>query len=56
MDVFTFRLERTPEIVFSHRQKNTDLKCARIATKDLETELMERSRLSDKDVLMEAVA
>lgn len=52
MDEFAVIMDRTPKIVFSNSLKSVDWKSAKLATQDLEEEILELKRHSGKDILI----
>jgi dihydrofolate reductase len=52
MDDFAVAIDNTPKIVFSHTLKNVDWKTAKLATQDLEKEVLELKHQSGKDVFV----
>ncbi|MFC6100279.1 dihydrofolate reductase family protein [Olivibacter domesticus] len=52
MDDFAIAMDNIPKIVFSRTLKNVDWKSAKLASQDLEKEVLERKRQSGKDILV----
>ena len=52
MDDFAIVMDKTPKIVFSHTLKNVDWKSAKLATRDLEEEVLELKQQSGKDIFV----
>lgn len=52
MDDFAVAIDNTPKIVFSRTLKNVDWKSAKLASQDLEKEVMELKQQSGKDVFV----
>lgn len=52
MDDFAVAIDRTPKIVFSSTLKNVDWESAKLATQDLEQEVLELKQQSGKDVFV----
>lgn len=50
MDDFAVAIDNTPKIVFSRTLKNVDWKSARLATQDLEQEVLELKQQPGKDI------
>ena len=52
MDDFALSIDRIPKIVFSHTLKNTEWDSAKLATKEIEKEVIELKHQSGKDILV----
>ncbi|WP_298648269.1 dihydrofolate reductase family protein [uncultured Proteiniphilum sp.] len=52
MDDFAIVMDKTPKIVFSHTLKNVDWKSTKLATRDLEEEVLELKQQSGKDIFV----
>jgi dihydrofolate reductase len=54
MDDFAFAIDKIPKIVFSHTLKNTEWNSVKIATKEIEKEVLELKQQSEsgKDILV----
>lgn len=52
MDDFALAIDSTPKIVFSHTLKNVDWKSAKLASQDLEKEVLELKQQPGKSVLV----
>ena len=52
MDDFALAIDKIPKIVFSHTLKNTGWESAKLATKEIETEVLELKKQSGKDILV----
>ena len=52
MDDFAFAIDKIPKIVFSQTLKNTEWDSARLATKEIEKEVLELKKQSGKDILV----
>ncbi|MBF9255771.1 dihydrofolate reductase family protein [Pontibacter sp. 172403-2] len=54
MDDFALAIDKIPKIVFSHTLKNTEWNSARLATKEIEKEVLELKQQSEssKDILV----
>src|SRR3546814_57474 len=50
MDDFAVAIDNTPKIVFSRTLKNVDWKSAKLASQDLEKEVLELKQQSGKDI------
>lgn len=50
MDQFATAMDRVPKLVFSHTLKHVDWKSARLATRDMETEVSELRQQPGKDI------
>ena len=52
MDDFALAIDSTPKIIFSHTLKNVDWKSAKLASQDLEKEVLELKEQPGKSVLV----
>ena len=52
MDNFALAIDKIPKIVFSHTLKNTEWDSAKLATKEIEKEVLELKQQSGKDILV----
>jgi dihydrofolate reductase len=52
MDDFALAIDSTPKIIFSHTLKNVDWKSAKLASQDLEKEVLELKQQPGKSVLV----
>ena len=52
MDDFALSIDRIPKIVFSQTLKNTEWDSAKLATKEIEKEVLELKQQSGKDILV----
>lgn len=52
MDQFATAMDRVPKLVFSHTLKHVDWESARLATRDMETELSELRQHPGKDIFV----
>lgn len=52
MDDFALAIDKIPKIVFSQTLKNTDWDTAKLATKEIEREVLELKQQSGKDILV----
>jgi dihydrofolate reductase len=52
MDDFALAIDKIPKIVFSQTLKNTEWDSAKLATKDIEKEVLELKQQSGKDILV----
>jgi len=52
MDDFALAIDNTPKLVFSRTLKNVDWKSAKLASQDLEKEVLELKQQSGKDILV----
>lgn len=52
MDDFAVAIDNTPKIVFSRTLENVDWKSAKLASQDLEKEVLELRQQSGKDVFV----
>lgn len=52
MDDFALSIDKIPKIVFSQTLKNTEWDSAKLATKDIENEVLELEQQSGKDILV----
>ena len=52
MDDFAIVMDNTPKIVFSNTLKNVDWKSAKLASQDLEKEVLELKQQTGKDILV----
>jgi dihydrofolate reductase len=52
MDDFALAIDKIPKIVFSQNMKNTEWNSAKLATKEIEKEVLELIQQSGKDILV----
>jgi dihydrofolate reductase len=52
MDDFALAIDKIPKIVFSENLKNTEWESAKLATKEIEKEVLELKQQSGKDILV----
>ena len=52
MNDFAIAIDKIPKIVFSHTLKNVEWKSAKLATRDIEEEVLELKQQSGKDILV----
>lgn len=52
MNYFASAIDRIPKIVFSHKLKDTEWDSAKLATKDIEKEVLALKESSGKDILL----
>ena len=52
MNDFAIAINKIPKIVFSHTLKNVEWKSAKLATRDIEEEVLELKQQSGKDILV----